>query len=364
MVGFQSVRALAVLSRGSLEHLLMISPRAAQQLVSGLFSRVPPTLFGQITRARLMIPYYHVVSDEDLWHIKHLYGYKTVRQFTEDLEYLLKYYSPIGLQDLLDHVKLGRPLPAAALLLTFDDGFREMYDVVAPILIAKGVNAVFFVNTEFIDNGTLCYLNKASLVIEHVRQRRSDALNTTLSRLLASHRIPGDDVEAKIKAITYQERAVLDQVVAAADLDVAGYLYSRQPYLTSDAIRGLIDRGFDIGAHSVDHPLYRSLTLDDQITQTVSSVTTIRTRFGVPYGAFAFPHSDRGVSSEYFRRIAATGLVDLSFGTAGLLGDSVPWNLQRFSLEMPLEPAPRVLAYHHVRRLGKLVARHGTVERE
>jgi peptidoglycan/xylan/chitin deacetylase (PgdA/CDA1 family) len=239
-----------------------------------------------------------------------------------------------------------------------------MYDIVVPILIAKGVPAAFFVNTEFIDNGTLCYLNKASLLIEHLRQQRSDALNKALGGLLASHRLPGHDVESTLKAITYQDRAVLDQVAAAAELDVPEYLHSRQPYLTSAAIRGLIDRGFAVGAHSVDHPLYRSLTLDDQITQTISSVTEIRTRFGVPYGAFAFPHSDQGVSSEYFRRIAATGLVDLSFGTAGLLDDSVPWNLQRFSLELPLEPAPRLLAYHHVRRLGKLLARHGTVERQ
>jgi peptidoglycan/xylan/chitin deacetylase (PgdA/CDA1 family) len=341
----------------------MISPRATQRLASGLLSGVPPTLFSLITRARLLIPYYHVVSDEDLWHIKHLYGYKSVKQFTEDLEFLLRYYSPIGLPDVLDHVKFGRSLPNTALLLTFDDGFREMHDVVAPILIAKGVSATFFVSSGFIDNVGLCYLNKASLLIEHIRRTRSRAANAALAKLLENHQIPADNIEAGIRAITYQKRAALDELVAAADLDLAGYLSNTQPYLTSAAIQGLIDRGFHIGAHSVDHPLYASLPLDDQISQTVTSVTTIRTRFQLSYGTFAFPHSDRGVSQEYFRRISATGLVDVSFGTEGLLGDSVQRNLQRFSLENPLEPAPRILAYHHARRLGKMLTRGATVTR-
>ena len=341
----------------------MISPQTTQRLASGLLSGMPPTLFSVIARARLVIPYYHMVSDQDLWHIKHLYGYKSVRQFTDDLEFLLRYYAPIALPDLLDHVKRGRSLPSRAMLLTFDDGFREMHDVVAPILLAKGVSATFFVNSQFIDNAEACYLNKASLLIEHVRKMRSRSMNALLAKLLERHQVFADDVEIGIGSITYLQRGALDELVTAAELDVAGYLSRTRPYLTSAAIQGLIDRGFHIGAHSIDHPLYAALPLDDQISQTITSVTTMRTRFDLPYGVFAFPHSDRGVSQEYFRRVAATGLVDLSFGTGGMLGDSVRWNLQRFSLEKPLEPAPRILAYHHARRLGKMLARRGTVTR-
>jgi peptidoglycan/xylan/chitin deacetylase (PgdA/CDA1 family) len=342
----------------------MIAPQTTRQLVTGVLAGVPPSLLTRVTRARLVIPYYHVVSDEDLWHVKHLYGYKSPKQFIQDLEFLLRYYSPIGLPDLLDHVKRGRSLPSPALLLTFDDGFREMHDVVAPILRAKGVSATFFVNSGFIDNVEFCYLNKASLLIEHIRRRNSGAANAALARLLEHHQIRAGDLESGIRAITYETRAVLDDLVTAADVDVAGYLADRQPYLTSAAIQTLIAHGFHIGAHSVDHPLYASLPLDEQISQTVTSVTAIRSQFRLPYGAFAFPHSDHGVSQEYFRRVAATGVVDLSFGEAGLLGDSAACNLQRFSLENPLEPAPRILAYHHARRLGKMLTGHATLARQ
>jgi peptidoglycan/xylan/chitin deacetylase (PgdA/CDA1 family) len=342
----------------------MIALQTTRRLATDVLAGVSPSLLTRMTRARLVIPYYHVVTDEDLWHVKHLYGYKSPKQFIEDLEFLLRYYSPIGLPDLLDHVKRGRALPSRALLLTFDDGFREMNDVVAPILSAKGVSATFFVNSAFIDNVELCYLNKASLLIEHVRTRASRAASATMVRLLERHQVRARDLESGIRAITYETRAVLDELVAAADVDVAGFLADHQPYLTSAAIQTLIARGFHIGAHSVDHPLYASLPLDEQVSQTVTSVTTIRSRFRLPYGAFAFPHSDHGVSKEYFQRVAATGTVDLSFGEAGLLGDSVVGNLQRFSLENPLEPAPRILAYHHARRLGKMLTGQARVTRQ
>jgi hypothetical protein len=39
-------------------------------------------------------------------------------------------------------------------------------------------------------------------------------------------------------------------------------------------------------------------------------------------------------------------------------------HLQRFSLENPLEPASRILAYHHARRLGKMLTGQARVTRQ
>ena len=52
----------------------------------------------------------------------------------------------------MEAVEGSGKLDRRCLHLTFDDGFRELHDVVAPILLRKGIPATFFVNSAFIDN--------------------------------------------------------------------------------------------------------------------------------------------------------------------------------------------------------------------
>ena len=312
----------------------------------------PNSDLGRLARAQLILPYYHVVSDDDVVHVKHLYGYKTIAQFERDLEFLLANYCPIGLDEVIEGVATGRRPRRPSFHLTFDDGFREMHDIVAPALLAKGVSATFFVNSAFIDNRELCYLNKASILIEAVR--RTGRMNGVLVAL-RSEGIAVQDGESGILSITYANKGVLDRIAAGIDVDFRDYLARHTPYLTTPQIDQLIQRGFTIGAHSVDHPLYSTISLEDQVGQTLISVAEVRKKFRLPYGVFAFPHSDFKVSSAFFTRIGESRIVDLTFGTAGLMEDSAPNHLQRFSLEKPVQPADRIVAFHHARRLAKMM---------
>jgi peptidoglycan/xylan/chitin deacetylase (PgdA/CDA1 family) len=337
--------------------------RSARSVVAGVCSKVPCSLLDSLAGAHLIIPYYHMVSDADVPHVKHLYRYKSVRAFREDLEFLLRRYTPIGLADLLDHARVGRRLPKRAVLLTYDDGFREMSDIVAPILTKKGVRATFFVNSAFVDNAQMCYLNKASLIVDKYRRRRSLGLTEAMARALCSSGLRWDDIERGVLSATYQQRALVDELAQIVELDIGAYLAMAQPYLTTQQIRGLIRDGFEIGAHSIDHPLYASLSLDEQTVQTTRSLAEIREAFRLNYGAFAFPHSDHHVSRAFFEGMWRTGLLDVSFGTGGLIDDRVSNHYQRFSLDSPLEAAERTLAYHVARRLARRLSGRGTIER-
>ena len=129
----------------------------------GLF---PLSFLLRLTGQKVILPLYHVVSDEPLAHIRHLYPVKSVAAFRADLDYLLKYLEPIDLLVLQDHVSGKKRLEKPGFLLTFDDGLREFHDVVAPILQEKGIPAVCFLNNGFLDNDGLFFRYKASLLVE------------------------------------------------------------------------------------------------------------------------------------------------------------------------------------------------------
>src|ERR1700730_3474653 len=133
-------------------------------------SILPIQLLKKIAPATTLFPYQHLISDKELLHVKHLYPYKNIRQFKMDLEYLLKHFKPVTVNEIAEAFFAGKKLPGNSFLLSFDDGFREVHEVIAPILYAKGVPAVFFIIPAFLDNQKLFYRCKISLVIEKLLQ--------------------------------------------------------------------------------------------------------------------------------------------------------------------------------------------------
>lgn len=287
-------------------------------------------------------------------------------EFIADLETLLESFTPVGLEEMIDALRGKNQLKARAFHLTFDDGFSEMSDVVAPILSRKGIPATFFINTAFLDNRAMCYLNLASLVADRLERGASAGDLCCVASLLCDCGIPADraldgrggslcerreGLSRAVLSLRYDQRAVLDEIARALGIDVSAYLAEVHPYLDGSQVQSLLRQGFTIGAHSIDHPRYELLDLDEQVRQTVGSLREIRARFGLRYGAFAFPHSDRGVSRAFFDQVRRRSEIDLAFGTSGLRTDEVPWNIQRISLEKPLEPARDLIAFHLGRRV-------------
>lgn len=335
-----------------------------RKVISNIFSMVPLPILRAVIQPQLIIPYYHMVSNSDIFHIKHLYPHKTVKQFIADIDYLCKHFNPIHLNDLLLFAGQRKPLPRHALLLTFDDGFREMHDIVAPILLQKGVPAIFFINSSFTDNHNLCYQHKASIIAEHLLKKTvSEVVQKQIATFLLQNNIKTSDIKSGVLDIKYKERYFVDTIAQYLNIDFSNYLAQHKPYLTTDQINKLVSDGFAIGAHSIDHPLYKDLSLEEQLRQTIESVNFVRKSFNLGYGAFAFPHSDNAVSKKYFNQIGASGLVDISFGTSGMIEDCTQSNFQRFSLERPLMPAEYIFALQFAKRLWRKIKHSNKIMR-
>jgi len=271
------------------------------------------TLFQAITKQKIALPFYHAVAEQPLPHIQHLYKMKTVQEFQKDLDFLLKHFEPIDAETLY-HFHVNKTVPPKPVFhLSFDDGLKEISEIVTPILLQKGVPATFFVNSGFVDNKALFYRYHASLAVEELlkKEKLTNSLKT------------------EILSCSYKNRNNLFQYFLPQQVD--DFLKNEKPYLTIEQIKTLSAHGFTIGAHSVDHPYYYEISLEEQLKQTLSSLEFVSSIVHQKLRLFAFPFTDFNVSRNFFNEIEP--FVDLSFGTANFKKEEIPFHYQRIAAE-------------------------------
>jgi peptidoglycan/xylan/chitin deacetylase (PgdA/CDA1 family) len=283
------------------------------------------------TNQKFILPFYHAVSDERQLHIQHLYRGKSIKEFVKDLEFLLRYFTPVDYIRFKELASSKSRTSRPFFLLSFDDGLREFHDIIAPILTKKGIPAVCFLNSAFIDNRDLFFKYKASVLISFLQENEKLRDKPDIKNWFVENSI--NDIQRWLLSIEYTDREKLDEFSSKIGYDFSVYLKSVQPYLTTSQIEKLIKDGFHFGAHSVDHPEYRFIPFEEQLKQTTESLQYVRSKFGLHYGLFSFPFTDRGISDKFFQTIISDKAFDLSFGAAGLKKESYPFHFQRIAFE-------------------------------
>lgn len=279
-------------------------------------------------------PFYHAVTDESPPHIEHLVVPRTVKEFSADLDCLLKYFTPVTLKDMADAVTGCAAMPRYPMLLTIDDGLREAYEVIAPILVEKGVPAAFYLCSAFVDNKELGWKNKVSVLIgllENSSTTQQQEIRKILQ--LADSNDGTTSVEKTIRRLKYSQRELLDKIAPVLDVSFTSYLSDYQPYMTSGQIQTLLSQGFSIGAHSVDHPQYSELDDALCLRQSVACMDWLEKQFAVKTRSFAHPFSNVGLSRSHMHALLNDGRFELLLGTSSGKRDIDPRILQRNPVE-------------------------------
>src|SRR3989344_4724847 len=117
------VRALKLIS---LEAVLLIST------ITSIFRIY--SLLRLARRNKILILAYHGVSAKKITSLENFDGKHVHKDlFEKQVRYLKKYYNILSLDDYINSVKYGKKLPANSVILTFDDGYRNNFTVLAPV---------------------------------------------------------------------------------------------------------------------------------------------------------------------------------------------------------------------------------------
>ncbi len=92
------------------------------------------------------------------------------RAFRAQLDHVRRHFDVIDLERLLAWLEGSADLPRRSLLVTFDDGYRDNFEHAYPALRERGLPAVLFVTTGFVDSGRALYWDRLARGFHRTRR--------------------------------------------------------------------------------------------------------------------------------------------------------------------------------------------------
>lgn len=237
--------------------------------------------------------------------------------FRKQIEYLARSYQPMCLSHVIDALRDGRPLPRRGVCVTFDDGYENNATTAAPILKRYGIPATFFITTGCIDGTTRLWVDRFETAYAALPpgSESDDTIRNHLKHLQGDQR----------------ESALHDLEVRAGTTRLIHPLHRT---MTWEHVTALAKDEFEIGAHTLTHPILTACRIDEARREIIESKRAIEQQ-GITCRHFALPNGQPGDwNDDILRIIREAGYASCLTTVDGFVqnGDD-PYTLQRTTID-------------------------------
>ncbi|MFQ3189256.1 MAG: peptidoglycan/xylan/chitin deacetylase (PgdA/CDA1 family) [Paraglaciecola sp.] len=266
----------------------------------------------------------------------------TVESFSWQMALISQYFTPMGLPEATALLKAGR-LPANAVCVTFDDGYKNNLHVALPILKKYAIPATVFVATAFsagenMWNDRILHLF-ADFNITHINLNTMDMGEHQLGDWSQRKKLAGLLLN-KLKYLPVEQR--LEKI---SELYNDNHGIESQPLMMTPAeVAQLAEAGIEIGAHTVNHPILKVMPVEQQNHEIQQSKLLIEKWIGKTVRCFAYPNGKVGIDLDH----QTTNIVEKLGFECAVVTDwgcsnpkTSPWMLRRFT---PWDKSP--LKFH------------------
>jgi len=211
-------------------------------------------------------------------------------QFREQMELLAREYQPVSLDGVVKSLRSGEPLKKRSVVVTFDDGYRDNFEVAVPILNHFGIPATFYVTVDCVENRRLPWPSRLRFAIR----------KTKLAAWTDSHaktwKLDSDSSREETFATLCSDCCRLSGEVqedfvqrVERNLEVSVPTQSNSFMMDFDQVRGLVRNGHSVGSHTMTHPNMAYVSVDDARQEFVESKARLEEQISTPITHFAYP---------------------------------------------------------------------------
>src|SRR5206468_8771754 len=229
------------------------------------------------------------------------------RMFERQLDWIGRRFRFVSLDELGARLESGNPFEMPTATITFDDGYRDMYEHAYPVLKRKGIPAAVFVVTDWIDRATPLYHDRLYLLLTRDWSAAREVLVElgvmTAERALTSRTFsePFGALRFLLTTLCQEELArVLAALEERLSIDT-DRLDGLKP-LTWAMLAEMQRGGITVGSHTRTHALLTRESPSRMLEETIGARQALEERLGVPIDHFAYP--DGAFNTETVEAVA------------------------------------------------------------
>lgn len=266
-----------------------------EMLARGLYQSGIPLLLGQLpAKDLLLVLNYHRIGNRDADLFDPDIFSATADEFNEQVSFLKKQGWLVTLEEAQEFIDGANKekTPRYRVLITFDDGYLDNYQLAFPILRTHGAQGVFFLVTGIMGSGFIPWWDHIAFLLKTAAQRQftlhypaelkvdldQNGVLPSLREVLALYKTPAN---------TDSERFI--QQVAEATNSGKSLPTDQRRFLDWDEAKEMLAGGMALGSHTHSHPVLSQLNAEGQRAELQQSRDILQQRLGIKADSIAYP---------------------------------------------------------------------------
>ncbi len=244
-----------------------------------------------LRRNALLVLNYHRVGDAAATPYDSGTFGPTAEQFDWQLRYLKSHFNCVTLGEALAMIAAEAPL-RSSLLLTFDDGYLDNYQTAFPLLRSHGLQATFFLPTDFIGTNRIPWWDTIAYIVKHSRRSAFRISYPQTSEFCIQ---PGDAAATVFQILslcantsTTDHGPLIDELETACDCQRPNGSTERC-FMNWDEAREMQAGGMAFGSHTHSHEILSGLSPERQAFELSESRAILERELGRTIDTLSYP---------------------------------------------------------------------------
>jgi peptidoglycan/xylan/chitin deacetylase (PgdA/CDA1 family) len=278
------------------------------RLAGALFALGMLRRFARARRRCLTIFCYHRIrahETEDTPFDSGVLG-PTASLLEAQLSWLQEHTRVLDLEDYLEIARGSRLPPEPCSLVTFDDGYRDNYELALPVLRKLGLPAVFFIPTQLVSERCVGWWDIIAYLVKKTARTRIEAAGRSIdlsSRPLAAIARLQDLMKTRASSET---AGLIDDLSRSTGVALPTPEEQDEQLVSWGQLREATRQGVAIGSHGHSHRVLA--TLDDrEVSEELEiSKEILEAQIAAAVRSIAYPCGGRAHYDQRTMRIAAS----------------------------------------------------------